>query len=139
MQRGRSILTALMILWLPLQGYAAVAMPFCKHGFQVAHEDMTSRPLLHSGAPHILHDIHSTSGSHQQHGAHAGLQHHGGSPGSLACNDCGACHLACSPAAPTQSSAAEPLGMQSFTQFSPTLPPLFVPEQRTPPPLGAVA
>jgi hypothetical protein len=29
-----------MILWLPLQGFAAVAMPFRKHGF-------------HASAPHI--------------------------------------------------------------------------------------
>ncbi len=31
MNRWRSILSVVIALWLPLQGYAAVAMPFCQH------------------------------------------------------------------------------------------------------------
>jgi ferredoxin len=140
MQRGRSLLAALMILWLPLQGFAAVAMPFCKHGFHAsASEHMTAQSLVHAGTQHVHRSAQSTSDSHQHHAAHAGTHDQGGSSGSLACNDCGACHLACSPAAPTSASAVEPVGAQSFTQFSPTFPPLFVPEQRTPPPLAAIA
>lgn len=140
MRRWRFLLTALMILWLPLQGFAAVAMPFCKHGFQAAaSERMTAQALAHIGAQHVHRSAQSTSDSHQQHAAHAGMHHPVDSPGGLACNDCGVCHLACSPAAPISHSAVAPAGAQSFVQFSPTLPPLFVPEQRTPPPLAAIA
>ena len=127
-----------MILWVPLQGYAAVAMPFCKHGFHAsASEHMTAQSLVHVGTQHVHHGAQSTSGSHQEHAAHAGMHRPDGSPDGLVCNDCGVCHLACSPAALTSPSAVEPVGAQSFMQFSPTLPPLFVPEQRTRPPLAA--
>jgi hypothetical protein len=129
-----------MILWLPLQGYAAVAMPFCKHGFHTsAPEDMAAQALVHVGANHTHGGAQSTSGSHQHHAAHGPMHHPGSSPSNLACNDCGVCHLACSPAASTSPSIAGPVSAQSFTQFSPTFPPLFVPEQRTPPPLAVVA
>jgi hypothetical protein len=130
-----------MILWLPLQGYAAVAMPFCKHGFHAAaSERVNAQSLVHVGTQHVRHDAQSTSGSHRQHVAHtAGTHHPDGSSGGLACHDCGVCHLACSPVAATSRNATEAVGAQSFVPFSPTLPPLFVPEQRTPPPLAAVA
>ena len=124
-----------MILWLPLQGYAALAMPFCKHGFHVsASEHATAQSPVH-----IHREAQNASDSHRHHATHAGLHHHGGSEGSLTCNDCGVCHLACSPVAPTSPSVGESVGTQSFTQFSPTFPPPFVPEQRTPPPLAAIA
>ena len=139
MQRWRCILTALMILWLPLQGFAAVAMPFCKHGFRAsASEHTAGQSLVHAGTQHVHHGAQSTSASHQHHAAHGGMHHPSDSSSGLACDDCGVCHLACSPAAPTSPSAVESVGAQSFTQFSPTFPPLFVPEQRTPPPLAAI-
>ena len=137
MQRLRSILAILMMLWLPLQGFAAVAMPFCKHGFHASY--MASQSLAHTETGHVHSSAQSTAGSHRQHTGHANTHRHDGSPNSLACNDCGVCHLACSPAAPLSHSAAAPAGAQSFVQFPPTLPPLFVPEQRTPPPLAAIA
>jgi hypothetical protein len=140
MHRWRSILSALMLLWLPLQGYAAVAMPFCKHGFHgTASGHMNAQSLVHVEMGHVHHGARSTSDSHEHHAARAGMHHQGGSQGTLDCHDCGVCHLACSPAAPTSHNAIEALGAQCFVLFSPTLPPLFVPEQRTPPPLAAVA
>jgi len=120
-----------MILWLPLQGYAALAMPFCKHGFHMSEHATAQSPVqVHTGAQGILDS--------RQHAAHASLHQHGGAPDSLVCNDCGVCHLACSPTAPASPAAVEPIGAESFVQFSPMLPPLFVPEQRTPPPLAAI-
>jgi hypothetical protein len=127
-----------MILWLPLQGYAALAMPFCKHGFRLsAPAHLPAQAQVHAGPQHAHHGEQVGSDSHQHHAAHPGTHRHDGSPSGLACNDCGVCHLACSPAAPTSTSAAERVGAQSFVRFSPTLPPLFVPEQRTRPPLAA--
>jgi len=58
--------------------------------------------------------------------------------GSLACNDGGVCHLACSPLAPSSLTAMERGCGQSFMHFSRALPPAFIPEQHTPPPLGAI-
>jgi ferredoxin len=128
-----------MILWLPLQGYAALTMPFCKHGFRArASEHMTAGSLMQAGAQHVHYGAQSAPESHQQHAAHAGMHHPHDSAGGLACNDCGVCHLACSPAALSSPSAIEPIGTQSFWQSSPTFPPPFVPEQRTPPPLAAI-
>jgi hypothetical protein len=87
---------------------------------------------------------HSHAGTHDatdtyHHGAeHAGMQHDSGSRSGLACNDCGVCHLACWPAVSALAPAVEPVGTESFMRSSPTLPPLFVPEPREPPPLLAV-
>jgi hypothetical protein len=129
-----------MILWLPLQGFAALAMPFCKHGFHLsAPAHMTAEAQVHAGPQHAHHGEQSSSDSHQHHAAHAGTHDHDGPPSGLACNDCGVCHLACSPAAPTSPCTVETVGTQSFTPFSATLPPLFVPKQRHRPPLAAVA
>jgi hypothetical protein len=130
MQRWQSILTALMILWLPLQGYAALTMPFCKHGFHLSASGQ---------APAHVHSAAHAPDSGLHHAKHAGLQHHAGAAGTMVCNDCGVCHLAGSPAAPASPGAIELIGAEYFVQFSPTLPPLFVPEQRTPPPLAAIA
>lgn len=127
-----------MILWLPLQGFAAVAMPFCKHGFHASTSAlMVSPSLAHAGAEPV--DRRTPNITHQHHAGHARTHHQDSSPGGLGCNDCGVCHLACSPVAPTSLSPIERGGTQSFFQFSPVLPPTFVPEQRTPPPLNAIA
>jgi hypothetical protein len=139
MHPRQSILTAFMIVWLPLQGYAAVAMPFCQHGFRAsASQHATAHSLIQAGTQHVQHGAQSAPETHQQHAAHSGTHHPHDRAASLACNDCGVCHLGCSPAAPTSPSAVEPIGTQYFTRFSPTTPSVFVPEQRTPPPLAAV-
>ena len=129
MQRWQTVLVAVMILWLPLQGYAALAMPFCRHGLHASaseHAPAQARGETHRG----------DTGRH--HVVHVALHHHG-TVDSLACNDCGVCHLASSPTAPTSASTIQALCANYFAQFSPTLPPLFVPEQHTPPPLAAIA
>jgi hypothetical protein len=127
-----------MILWLPLQGFAAVAMPFCKHGFHASTSTHASHVPAYAGKVHIHSGVRTASDSDQHHAASAGTHHHNNSARDLACSDCGVCHLACSPVAPTSLSAIERAGAQSFTQFSPVRPPAFVPEQRTPPPLAAI-
>lgn len=133
MRWWRSILTALMILWLPLQGFAAVAMPFCKHGFHASVHAIGQSPLAHAEKTRHVHaDTQNTTESNT---LHADTHH---TEGSLACNDCGVCHLACSPLAPNSLNTIERVCGQSFMQFSRALPPAFIPEQHTPPPLGAI-
>jgi hypothetical protein len=132
MRWWRSILTALMILWLPLQGFAAVAMPFCKHGFYASAHSISQSPPAHAETRHVHSHAQSASDSHR---LHANTHQR---DGSLTCNDCGVCHLACSPLAPTSLNPIERVCAQSFMQFSPALPPAFFPEQQTPPPLGAI-
>lgn len=108
-------------LWLPLQGYGAVAMPFCKHG--------PAMPVSLAAAP-----SHAEDG----HGGHAGMPHHdhaadrqpAGSTDAhtgLGCNDCGACQLACAPlivstvphVAASERSVYDTLPVGSLTSVSP--------------------
>jgi len=140
MRVARALVSLLMMLWLPVQGVAAFAMPFCEHGFQpLASTGVTAQPSVHGSAQHAHHGEQSSSSSHQHHAADVGTHDRDGSPNGLACNDCGACHLACSPAVPASPAAVEAVGGQNFVQSSPTLPPLFIPEQRNRPPLAAIA
>ncbi|HTS53006.1 MAG TPA: hypothetical protein VMH26_07015 [Burkholderiales bacterium] len=138
MQRWRSVLSVLMILWLPLQGLAAHTMPFCKHGHRTPPARVTGPANVHPAAQQVHRDVVSNPHSQPHPAARAGTHRHGGPSGDLACDDCDVCELACSPAAPASPNAVEPAGAQAFTRFSPTLPPLFVPEQRNRPPLAAI-
>jgi hypothetical protein len=121
-----------MIVWLPLQGFAAIAMPFCKHGFHASEHGISQSSLGHAETRHVHAGVQSASDSLT---LHANTHHR---EGALACNACGVCRLACSPLAPTSLNAIERVSAQSFMQFSPALPPAFVPEQPTPPPLGTI-
>jgi hypothetical protein len=74
----RRLVLCLLIAWLPVQGLAAVAMPFCKH--------------MQDGSG--SHRIMPAGNDHHQHGGHGEeLDHHAGFAG-IACDDCSACHLA---------------------------------------------
>ena len=83
----RKLVLCLLLAWLPLQGVAAVTMPFCRHG-------------SHETAPAMQSELHA--GLHGQHAHEHGGTHHAPAPesghGALTCNDCGSCHLACAPA-----------------------------------------
>ena len=46
MRCSRLMLTVLMILWLPLQGFAAVAMPFCKHALHAPGSESVAEAWL---------------------------------------------------------------------------------------------
>ena len=94
----RAIVTTFLVLWLPLQGTAAVAMPFCNHPLtDAAHVVPGPEPGHHDGlAPSALakHEHRAAMVNAASSGRVAPATAH------LACNDCGACHLACAPAAP---------------------------------------
>jgi hypothetical protein len=136
MKSRRTFLALLLMFWLPIQGYAAIAMPFCKHATQgtgVGHTSaFTQHVFKHGDATnHAHHGVASA-----EHELPPGTHHHSG---ALDCNDCGACHLACSPALPPVEHELATAQRERFISVSPSLPPLFVPEQPKRPPLSTVA
>lgn len=97
----KNTVVVFIALWLPLQGYGAVAMPFCKHG-----------PAMPDASVVVSVQVDSQSGDFQHgHEGHAGMQHHDSAAGTqpvhpdsptdehagVGCNECGACQLACAP------------------------------------------
>lgn len=127
------MLVLLMSLWLPLQGVAAVIMPFCKHSLGNSGQS--------SAVHHAALDDHSGHSDHEQggHHGHDAQQAHGDSGSMLtACDDCGHCHLSCaftlpSPALPNtaeisfatpQTVAVLPRGIVPFLLNRPPLPAL---------------
>ena len=95
----------IVMLWLPLQGYAAVIMPFCQH----ALGDAGGAPMS-GDQEHQHHDGKAANGEH----------HHGHDTKGFACNDCGACHLACcSSILPSPVSLGLPLSDSAFLLASP--------------------
>jgi hypothetical protein len=134
MRRFRSAVIGLVTLWLPLQGFAAVAMPFCSHALQSpAPQSIGATIALQAGDANGHH--HGAAGAHHSdvsaHGVKA--QHHAS---GFACNDCGACQLACAP----MLSGSARLGADSasfdFLSFPAWPPRVFTPEQPNPPPLA---
>lgn len=75
-----------MSLWLPLQGTAAVTMPFCKHSMTAAAVDAhaVEHPVAHGGPTAHHHDAHHAQMAH-------GIGQDATQP--LACDDCGQCAL----------------------------------------------
>ena len=140
MNRWRSILSVAIVLWLPLQGYAAVAMPFCQHNMAAnsAH--------THNGtADHSQHHHDGHSGHMAQTDApndRAGISHtsHVGSDdtGGLRCNNCGACHLACAPAIVAIVSVPLLITGSVLESALADSPQFFYPEQPQRPPLSAL-
>ena len=123
-----------LLLWLPLQAVAAITMPFCAHaapGHASGHAMAAQSHREHHAVDRPISSRSGESGHH--HGK-------GGGSFPMNCNDCGACHLACSPTAPRDVVVVADQGPGAvYAEFSPTLPPLFVPEQRKRPPLVAIA
>jgi hypothetical protein len=97
----------MLLLTLPLQGYSALAMPFCEH--QSAHDSARH-------ADPAMHD------QEQQ-------------PDRLACDDCAFCQLCASPALlPVAEPPLSDSGGRFRAFYSPRFV-LFVPEQHERPPL----
>ena len=141
MNRWRSILSVLIVLWLPLQGYAAVAMPFCQHSMAAA----SAHPGSADHSQHH-HDAHSrmirgdAQDSTPQSGvADIGAQSTGmGEASGLACNNCGACHLACAPAIVAIVSVSLLIAGSVLESARADSPHYFYPEQPQHPPLPAL-
>ena len=135
MVRWKSILALALILWLPLQGIASVAMPFCRHA---------ERTDVSAALGPDAHAADHATGAHRE----GSPRHHAGSDGShaaghasdhgpkLSCNDCGTCQLACAPAMACSlwRALASPATSQRIA-IDPSALLTFVPEQPNPPPL----
>lgn len=115
----KSVIALLMMLWLPLQGFAAMAMPICPHALGPA---AATAPVDHA------HMHHGHVGHHASQ-APAPEQHSDGD-----CVKCGACHLACTPAAPAWSMTLHSETTQDYHFDVPGTPALFIPDQPHPPP-----
>jgi len=136
MKRWKTALVTLISLWLPLQGYGAVAMPFCQqHGMAAG--------AAHAEPSHEHHGGHSGRMAHNHSPSDAaGISHaeHGGSDvtSGLACNNCGACQLACSPAISPIAPVAVLIGAFVLEPSPADSPRFFYPEQLHRPPLSAL-
>jgi ferredoxin len=140
MNRWRCILSVLIALWLPLQGYAAVAMPFCQHSMGAA-----STHAENFGHSRDHHDSHSdrTRGDAQDNdfqSAETGSPQTAamGEASGLACNNCGACHLACAPAIVAIMSVPLLIADSVLESALVDSPQRFYPEQPQHPPLPAL-
>lgn len=112
----RNLILGFLLLWLPLQGFAAVGMAFCRH-------DHTPPPAVQAEVPghHVDHDC-----GHDQDSPSATPQ--------TPCDDCGYCHLGGAPALPpTPAGLGYDAGF-SFKFVFDTHFTLFFPEQPQRPP-----
>jgi ferredoxin len=138
MKRWKTVLVALISLWLPVQGYGAIAMPFCQqHGMAKAE---TAYPAGTSQEHHDAHPGHMAHHASPNDAAEIGLSEPGGEDvtSGLACNNCGACHLACSPAIPAIAPVAALIGEPVLDSSRADSPRFFYPEQLQRPPLSAL-
>ena len=113
----RKLLLICLMLWLPLQGYAATMMPFCAHG---QNDQQASQQGQDVQDAHAGHD-----------------QHHGSS--NTPCDNCSLCHL-CSAMALPSFSAQLPIKPDNFfaIPFQAAYSPIFL-EQPQRPPLAQTA
>jgi len=110
-----TLMLALLTGWLPLQPMAVLAMPFCQHGTQPGAMDHD-----HASAHHATHAPQQAEGD----------------VGPVACNDCGACHLACAPVLSVSLALTGDISGRSFDLSPPQVPAAFTLEQPHPPPLA---
>ena len=121
----RRVTLVLLMLWLPLQGVVAVAMPFCPQSLGLP--GIASQPQ--AGHEHHAHATRSSAAdSHSDHDP-APTKH-----SNFSCNGCGVCHLACAPAVPTTIALALASVDSIYSPLYSTFVRLFIPEQPQPPP-----
>ena len=136
MTRWKTVIAVLISLWLPVQGYGAIAMPFCQQHGMAAAGPVHSGQYQEHHAGHSAHKAHHHSPSDQpgiSHAEHAGSDVTSG----LACNDCGTCHLACAPAISAIAPVVVLTGGAVLESSPADSPRFFYPEQLQRPPLSA--
>jgi hypothetical protein len=132
---ARKIVALFLLSWLPLQGIAAVDMPFCQHALLGASHRHAG---VETGVAH-QHEVQSDARARHHHSATHSTPATGAPNPSFAdleCDDCGACHLACAATIPVSLSM-----MLGALAYAPTPGPLqtlleFTPQQPDPPPLA---
>jgi hypothetical protein len=118
----RRLILCFLIAWLPIQGIAVAAVPFCKH--ERCGAKAGSHQILPAG-----HSHHAQGVERDQYTGVAGI----------ACNDCSACHFACG----SSMLSADVVVFEIHAQHAlhpraAALSYLFFPEQPSPPPLTAI-
>lgn len=111
----RQLILGFLLLWLPLQGFAAAGMSFCRH-------DHTPPAVMQeAGHQHQGHDCCPQSDNDA-------------STSQNFCDDCGYCHLGAAPALlPAAVALHDQAGFSFKFSFNTTFP-LFYPEQPQRPP-----
>ena len=138
----KTFLVIFLSLWLPMQGYGAVAMPFCDHGMAGSG---TGHDAPQSGEHHDRHSghgqtAHASALSHAAGSAHASPGHDSASGANgLSCNNCGACHLACAPAISGVAVMSPIIGNFVLKSAPADSPYLYFPEQLQRPPRSALS
>ena len=112
----RNFILGFLLLWLPLQGFAAAGMSFCRH-------DHTPPPAVQAG-------MQDHPGGHDC--GHA--QETPSATPQIQCDDCGYCHLGGAPALLPTSAGLSDSASFSFKFAFDTHFPLFFPEQPQRPP-----
>ena len=113
----RNFLFAVLFVTLSLQGFAAVAMPFCQHQAGAIDRAM--------GQGSEEHAHHALATANESLSAMEGF----------ACDDCAFCQLCAAPAIPAVALISLPEVMPSLITATPIDFSPFVPEQPQPPPL----
>jgi hypothetical protein len=116
MFRWKPAVVLLISLWLPVQGVAAVIMPFCTHSLSGSAADDRS----------VNADAVADEGLCADHAGHAGTVPHspaedqGSTSGLSACDDCGHCHLSCAFSLPSPGLPAAELISFPAPSFAPS-------------------
>lgn len=114
--RLRNLILGFLLLWLPLQGFAAVEMSFCRH-------DHTQPPAMQAGMQ-VHHDGHDCG--HDQDAPSATPQ--------TQCDNCGYCHLGGAPALlPAPAGLSDNASFSFKFAFDTHFPPLFSEQPQRPP------
>jgi phosphohistidine phosphatase len=126
MVRWKLALALLMSLSLPLQGLAAIVMPFCKHS--LSHPQPVVQVNLGEHAGHHDHSSHAGHGD-DRHAEDAS------SPLLSACDDCGHCHLSGAFSLPSLAFPDTEVVSFAVPLRSVQVPRGFIPDRLHPPPL----
>ncbi len=78
----RRLIAILLMLWFPVQGWAALAMPFCQHSANAAVAVELAAPM---NADHCQHHVEQNDAADAK------------ATSSLQCDQCTTCHLAHAP------------------------------------------
>lgn len=126
MSRWKKLVIVFIALWLPLQGYGAVAMPFCDHGPAMpdSFAAVSAQADAHEGdRGHSVNPAHDHAANHDS----TSLDKSSHEQAGLGCSDCGPCQLACAPLifsgvphiTSTGSPVYDPTPVASLTSISP--------------------
>jgi hypothetical protein len=133
MSKFRVPIALLMMLWLPLQGVAAVAMPFCMESARPGVDAATSNP--HLDHQHVA-GVHSEDVNASKVPGTSHTPRHGEHSPHLQCNDCGVCHLACAPMVGVAVQTQVVPDSETFSSSPQAFPPAHLLDPPHPPPLA---